>query len=103
MSEKQTQPDSEPSALRGPAETQRQRWMKYGANTLLACVAVVLLGLILTAIAQQSWAKFNVDTTQAGLYSLKPQTKEVLKNLNQKVKIVSLYAQTKPRRGEERD
>ena len=64
MSDKPTQ--SSPAGVPGP-ETQHQRWMKYGANVVLASVVVVLLGIVLTAIAQQSWAKLNVDTFQDAL------------------------------------
>jgi hypothetical protein len=91
-----------PEKVPGP-ETQKQRWMKYGANVALVSVVVVLLAVILTAIAQQSWAKLNLDTTKAGLYSLKPQTKVVLKDLPDKVRIVSLYTATTPRKGQEKD
>src|SRR5688500_184114 len=113
MSEPNTKSDK-PSATDSPSpvieagpppgpETQKQRWMKYGANVALASVVVVLLGVILAALAQQSWAKVHVDTTQAGLYSLKPQTKAILKDLKQDVRIVSLYARTEPRPGKERE
>src|SRR4051812_3813518 len=87
----------------GPAETQKQRWMKYGANVALVSVIVVVLGVVLAAIAQQSRAKVTIDTTKAGLYSLKPQTKGILKDLPQKVKIVSLYTVTKPPKGKEKE
>src|SRR3954465_7006257 len=100
MSDKPTQPA--PAGVSGP-ETQQQRWMKYGANVVLVSVIVVLLAIVLTALAQQSWAKLNVDTTKAGLYSLKPQTKAVLGDLKQDVTIVSLYTVTKPRPGEEKE
>src|SRR4029079_13796306 len=46
--------------------------------------------------AQFSFAKMRVDTTQAGIYSLKPQTKQILKDLKQNVRIVSLYTNVKP-------
>lgn len=103
MSEKQTEKPSVAGAAPIGPETQKQRWVKYGANVALASVVVILLAVIFAALAQQSWAKLNVDTTKAGLYSLKPQTKAVLRDLKQDVRIVSLYTQTKPRPGEERE
>ena len=108
MSEKQTDKPTASRAVPNPAsppgpETQKQRWMKYGANVVLASVVVVLLGIIFTALAQQSWAKLHVDTTEAGLYSLKPQTKAVLKDLKKDVRIVSLYTRIDPPAGKEKE
>src|SRR5215213_7879549 len=75
-------------AAPGP-ETQKQRWLKYGANVVLACVVVVVLAVVTTALAQR--ANRRLDTTQAGLYSLKPQTVNIIRDNKQKVKLVSLY------------
>src|SRR4051794_8413829 len=69
--------------------TQKQRWVKYGANVALAIVVVVLLAGLITYGAQR--ADRRVDTTAAGIYSLKPQTKNLIKDLKQKVRLVSLY------------
>jgi uncharacterized coiled-coil DUF342 family protein len=74
---------------RGP-ETQRQRWVKYGGNVVLVSVVAVLLAAGVTWIATRH--NLRRDTTVAGAYSLKPQTKAVLGDLKQKVEIVSLYA-----------
>jgi hypothetical protein len=71
-------------------ETQKQRWVKYGANVVLASVVVVLLAIVLTYLAQRANAR--VDTTHAGLYSLKPQTVNIIRDNKQKLKLVSLYA-----------
>jgi hypothetical protein len=71
-------------------EDQKQRWVKYGVNVAVSIVAVVALGIALTYLAQRFPKR--VDTTQAGLYSLKPQTVNLIKDLNQKIKLVSLYA-----------
>ena len=107
MSESNTKNDkpvpATPVTIPPGPETQKQRWVKYGANVALASVVVILLGVIFAALAQQSWAKLHVDTTKAGLYSLKPQTKAILRDLKQDVRIVSLYTQTKPRAGRERE
>ncbi len=99
------QPTKSPDAAITPPgpETQKQRWVKYGANVVLVSVVVVLLGGVAVAIAQQSRLKARVDTTHAGQYSLKPQTKAILRDLKQNVRIVSLYAQTKPLPGKEKD
>jgi D-ribose pyranose/furanose isomerase RbsD len=71
-------------------EDQKQRWVKYGVNVAVSIVAVVALGIALTYLAQRFPKR--IDTTQAGLYSLKPQTVNLIKDLNQKIKLVSLYA-----------
>jgi hypothetical protein len=76
-------------------ETQKERWVKYGANVALVSVIVVVLGFFVAAIAQTSTFKARIDTTRAGLYSLKPQTKQILRDLKQNVRIVSLYTRNK--------
>src|SRR5439155_170806 len=53
-------------------ESQKERWVKYGANVaLVSIVAIVLAGLI-TYLAQR--VNRRLDTTASGAYSLKPQT-----------------------------
>ncbi len=82
---------SETTAKTTPAsETQKQRWVKYGANVVLASVVVILLAIVVTYLAQRANAR--VDTTHAGLYSLKPQTVNIIRDNKQKLKLVSLYA-----------
>lgn len=70
-------------------ESQQQRWIKYGSNVALAVVVVVVLAGLLVYLAQRFDKR--VDTTTAGLYSLKPQTVQILKDVKQKIKLVSLY------------
>jgi len=72
----------------GP-ESQKQRWVKYGANVLLVTIVVVVLAIVATALAQRT--NRRLDTTAAGLYSLKPQTVNVISGNKQKIKLVSLY------------
>jgi len=72
----------------GP-ESQKQRWVKYGANVLLVTIVVVVLAIVATALAQRTTRR--LDTTAAGLYSLKPQTVNVISGNKQKIKLVSLY------------
>src|SRR6188474_3170950 len=92
----ETDPKATPAAETTGPESQHQRWMKYGANVVFVSIVVVLLAIFVTALAQFTWAKARVDTTQAGIYSLKPQTKQILKDLRQNVRIVSLYTNVKP-------
>src|SRR5688500_16076510 len=70
-------------------ETQQERWLKYGANVALASVVVVVLAGLIIYLAQLT--RRRIDTTQSGVYSLKPQTVNIIKNLDSKVKLVSLY------------
>ena len=45
------------------AETQRERWVKYGANVLLTCVIVAILtGFLVYIAGRANWRK---DTTAA--------------------------------------
>jgi len=74
--------------------TQKERWVKYGANVAIASVVVVLLAAAVTWLAQDYHQR--VDTTSAGLYSLKPQTINVIKDNKSNIKIVSLYTRAKP-------
>ena len=70
-------------------ETQKQRWVKYGANVVLATVVVIALGVTVTVLAQGTGRR--VDTTAAGVYSLKPQTVNIIRDLKAPIKLVSLY------------
>jgi ABC-type uncharacterized transport system involved in gliding motility auxiliary subunit len=81
---------SEPTAKPQPGpESQKQRWVKYGANVLLVTSVVVVLAIVATALAQRT--NRRLDTTAAGLYSLKPQTVNIIRDNKQKIKLVSLY------------
>src|SRR5215208_2706189 len=70
-------------------ESQKERWLKYGANVVIASVVVILLAGVIVYIAQRTGRR--IDTTAAGAYSLKPQTKNILSDIKNKVRIVSLY------------
>jgi uncharacterized coiled-coil DUF342 family protein len=73
-----------------PPETQQQRWMKYGANVALSIVVGIALVILFTFLAQAKDHRF--DTTQEGVYSLKPQTLSIIGSLKSPIKIVSLYS-----------
>ncbi len=62
-----------------PVESQKERWVKYGANVALTIVIVVILAGFLIYIAQSK--HIRSDTTAGGVYSLKPQTRALLKDL----------------------
>ena len=70
-------------------ESQQERWIKYGANVVLVTIVVILLAGVLTYLAQRTGKR--IDTTASGAYSLKPQTTNILRDLQGKTKIVSLY------------
>ncbi len=74
-------------------ETQRQRWIKYGANVLLATVVVISLAVLIIYLVEKKPRRF--DTTASGLYSLKPQTLNVIKANQQPITIISLYTTAK--------
>ncbi len=71
------------------AEAQKTRWVKYGANVGLSIILVVALAAIVVWIAQEKHKR--VDMTAGGLYSLKPQTINIIRDLKGPVKIVSMY------------
>src|SRR5690242_15119262 len=72
-----------------PYETQHQRWIKYGANVALSVILVIAVAVIVTVIARRVGK--SIDTTANGVYSLKPQTLNIIHNLKSPVRIVSLY------------
>ena len=61
---------TEKSAGTFAAETQKERWMKYGANVVLTSVIVVLLAIGIVYAAQRK--AIRTDTTSNGIYSLRP-------------------------------
>ncbi len=79
-------------------ETQSQRWVKYGANVALAIILIVVISALLVYIAQRHDAR--IDTTSNGVYSLKPQTLTVIKEIPKSpnggpgITLVSLYTRT---------
>jgi hypothetical protein len=71
-------------------ETQKERWLKYGANVALTCIVVVLLAGFGAYIFQRH--RIRTDTTASGAYSLKPPTVQLIKNVPQKVRLVGLFS-----------
>ena len=76
------------------SESQSQRWLKYGSNTAVVCVVVVLLGVLVVYLAQRKDREY--DTTAAGMYSLKPQTLRLIEANQQPITITSFYSKAKP-------
>lgn len=73
----------------GP-ESRGERWAKYGSNVALTIVVAIVLAILITYIAQAN--DWKVDTTRGGENSLRPQTKNVLHDLNTDITLVSLYS-----------
>ncbi|HEY2588307.1 MAG TPA: hypothetical protein VGI81_21385 [Tepidisphaeraceae bacterium] len=83
--------ETNPSKQPAPApESQGARWAKYGSNVALMIVVAIVLAILVTYIAQAHPLK--VDTTRGGVNSLRPQTINVLHDLNSDIKLVSLYS-----------
>lgn len=74
-------------------ESQSERRVKYGAVVGLTIVIVILLATAVTAVAERKPKR--VDTTASGLYSLKPQTINIISSNAQKIHITSLYTKAK--------
>lgn len=74
------------------AESQRQRWVKYGLNVLLSCVVVIVLGGLVVYIAQRKDKR--LDMTSQRVYSLKEQTLNVIRDNKSPITLVSLYSRS---------
>lgn len=70
-------------------EAQKTRWLKYGTSVAFSVVLVIAIAVMAIWISQEK--RWRADTTAAGLYSLKPQTVNIIRDLKSPVKIVSLY------------
>lgn len=70
-------------------ETQSQRWLKYGGNVALTTLVAILLAAGVQYIVQKQ--NKRIDTTIAGVNSLRPQSLAIIRNLKGKVRLVSLY------------
>lgn len=88
MSAKSNEPNA--AMQRTGPESQGERWAKYGSNVALVIVVAIVLAILITYIAQAHPLK--VDTTRGGVNSLRPQTINVLHDLNTDIKLVSLYS-----------
>ena len=84
---------SDQAPLPQAAEDQSQRWLKYGSNTVLVSVVVVLLAGLLIYLAERH--DYRRDETQAGLNSLKPQTVNLIRANTQPITITSFYSKAK--------
>jgi hypothetical protein len=74
-------------------ESQKQRWIKYGANVALSSFVLIVIAVLLTWMAQRNPRR--IDTTIGGAQSLRPQTLNFIKDLKQKVRIIALYPKLK--------
>ncbi len=82
-----------------PVESQADRRLKYGLNVAAAILIAIGLAAAFTWAAERKPKR--VDTTAAGLYSLKPQTINIIQDNKQKFKITSLYTKAKPPQSQE--
>ena len=73
------------------AESQKERWVKYGSNVALTIVVVIVLASLIIYLAQKGNHIFNARHT--GVTGLKPQTINLIKDLKSPIKIVSLYSE----------
>jgi hypothetical protein len=80
---------------------QRQRWIKYGGNVLLTCIVATALAVLVTYGAERR--RIRIDTTTNGLYSLKPQTLRIIRQVSTPIRLVSLYTSSKPPSSEDQD
>jgi hypothetical protein len=74
-------------------ESQSERRVKYGTLVGVTIVVAILLASAVVAMAERKPKR--VDTTASGMYSLKPQTINIITGNTQKVHITSLYTKAK--------
>jgi len=91
MGESENKSDREVAML--PPQSQRQRWLKYGANVAVSTVTVIALAAMLTYLAQVHARR--LDTTLGASQSLRPQTINYIRDLKQKVRLIALYPKLK--------
>src|SRR4051812_26167880 len=93
-------PETKPASAAKPplGDSQKERWVKYGLNVIIAVIAVVLLAGAVVYLAQKTGKR--IDTTESRAYSLKPQTLAILDDVKGKTKLVSLYRQEVASKGQ---
>ena len=83
MSETQTNPSK-------PAAKPRRRRVLFGVNTLVAVAAAVIVVVLVNWIAYRQFVR--LDFTELGVYSLSPQTQDVLADLEGDYEVVTLFS-----------
>src|SRR4051794_16461701 len=80
-----------------PVESQSERRWKYGLNVAVMIVLAIVVAVLCTWAFERKPKRF--DTTASGMYSLKPQTINLISSNPQKIKITSLYTKAKQGQG----
>src|SRR5258708_6473630 len=86
--------ESDKPGLQYSAESQKDRWIKYGGNVVLTSVVVIALAVLVVYLFERRPKR--LDTTASGMYSLKPQTLKIIRDNPKRIKIISLYSRSKP-------
>lgn len=76
-----------------------KRSLKYGSNSVILIVAVVAIAILVNVLV--GMADLKLDLTSNKLFSLSDVTKNVLKDLNQDVRIIGLFDDGKINSGSE--
>lgn len=71
------------------------RRVKYGSNSLVMTLAFVGILVLVNFLAQRH--VWRVDLTETGEFTLSPQTRQILTNLDAPVKVVGFYQSGDPR------
>src|SRR5215212_10260347 len=91
MTESETTKNENPRVQVLSPQTQHERWVKYGLNVGLSILLVMAIAVIVIILAQ--WKGGRIDTTVGRVNSLKPQTVNIIKDINTPTKLVALYAE----------
>lgn len=92
MTDNPTQPaPQQPTTKAHSAHSQANRWTRYGLNTAVLILALLVIVVLLNAIAYNHFVRFDFTATRK--YSLSPQTQKLLKNLDRPIEITTLYVE----------
>lgn len=82
--------ETPPASTPKPTARPRRRRVLFALNTLLSVVVAVALVVLINWLAYRQFFRF--DLTELGVYTLSPQTRQVLADLEQEHEIVTLFA-----------
>jgi ABC-type uncharacterized transport system involved in gliding motility auxiliary subunit len=71
--------------------TLTKRGTRYGLNAAVMSIAFIAILVFLNYVADQEWFKYTYDFTATKVHTLSPQSKQVVAEINQPVKIVGFF------------
>ena len=71
--------------------TLTKRGTRYGLNAAVMSLAFIAILVFVNYVADQDWFKYTYDFTATKVHTLSPQSKQVVAEINQPVKIVGFF------------